>query len=320
MRHILLTAIALTMSTVALANDSTAGHGAGGLVLQRTDAIDMISEDLYVSVEQIRVHYVFRNRAPRDIETVVAFPMPDRDLSQERENDVAYPSEFRTRVGGRSVATALERHVIVNGHDYAALLKQLGIPLAPESIDAAIEAIDRLPAAQKERLRSLGLADYADVFEATRHLVPLWTVKDTYGWKQRFPAGRDLVVDHQYTPGAGSSQIGYEGDFRYSRGALRAVPYCEERDFIAGIERYFRAGGEGSELPIFDVSYVLTTGANWARPIGSFRLVVDKGEPGNLVSFCETGVKKISPTRFEVRHTNWRPTRDLSVLIVGPAD
>ena len=35
-------------------------------------------------------------------------------------------------------------------------------------------------------------------------------------------------------------------------------------------------------------------------PIGRFRLVVDKGAPGNLVSFCGEGVRKISPTRFEM--------------------
>ena len=59
-------------------------------------------------------------------------------------------------------------------------------------------------------------------------------------------------------------------------------------------------------------------GAKWARPIGRFRLVVDKGEPGNLVSFCESGVRKIGPTRYEVVHRNWRPARDLHVLIVSP--
>ena len=43
---------------------------------------------------------------------------------------------------------------------------------------------------------------------------------------------------------------------------------------------------------------------------------VDKGEAGNLVSFCADGVRKIGPTQFEVRHTNFTPTRDLSVLIL----
>ena len=71
-------------------------------------------------------------------------------------------------------------------------------------------------------------------------------------------------------------------------------------------------------MPQRTVEYILTTGANWAKPIGDFRLVVDKGKPGNLVSFCGEGVRKISPTQFEMRKRNWRPTRDLEVLILEP--
>lgn len=43
--------------------------------------------------------------------------------------------------------------------------------------------------------------------------------------------------------------------------------------------------------------------------------MVDKGSPDNLVSFCMSGVKKISPTQFEVRRTNFEPKGDLDVLI-----
>ena len=69
------------------------------------------------------------------------------------------------------------------------------------------------------------------------------------------------------------------------------------------------------------VRYILTTGGNWRAPIGDFRLVVDKGRADAIVSFCGEGVRRISPTRFEVRHRNWRPDRDLAVLIVAvPAD
>ena len=65
------------------------------------------------------------------------------------------------------------------------------------------------------------------------------------------------------------------------------------------------------------LGYILTTGGNWRSPIGDFRLVVDKGAP-KIVSFCGDGVRKIRPTRFEIRHRNWRPDRDLEVLIVSP--
>ena len=63
--------------------------------------------------------------------------------------------------------------------------------------------------------------------------------------------------------------------------------------------------------------YILTTGGNWRSPIGDFRLVVDKGRPDSIVSFCGEGVRRLSPTQFEVRRRNWRPDRDLAVLIVS---
>jgi hypothetical protein len=317
---------AVMIATPALANDSTASSPAGALVLERTDAIDMASEDLFVSASQVRVRYVFRNRTPRDVETIVAFPMPDRDLSEEYGGDVGYPSGFRTTVEGRPVKAQLERKAVVNGKDHSALLARLRIPIAPESIDQAIAVMDRLPPAEKQRLVKLGLAgdeEYDDTGKGMKHhLIPLWTVKDKYWWRQRFPAGRALRVDHRYTPGVGGSAesaIAFK-QFRGTPDTKEMIAeYCIDREFIAAVDRLSNKNPEeGPYMPEQRVDYVLTTGANWRSPIGRFRLVVDKGKPGNLVSFCETGVKKIGPTQFEVRHLNWRPTRDLHVLIIEP--
>ena len=65
------------------------------------------------------------------------------------------------------------------------------------------------------------------------------------------------------------------------------------------------------------VEYVLVTGANWKAPIGDFRMVIDKADPTSLVSFCGDGIRKTGPTTFEVRHTNFTPTRDVAVLILN---
>lgn len=326
MRHIILFGAGLSLAASALANDTTASSAAGGLVLQRTDAIDMVSEDLFVSTAQIRVRYVFRNRTPRDVDTVVAFPMPDRDLSEEYGGDVGYPSGFRTLVAGRSVSARLERKAVVKGKDHTALLKQLKIPIAPDSINDATKAMDRLPPAQKKRLEALGLAgdeEYDNTGQGMKHhLIPLWTVKDSMWWRQRFPAGRDLAIEHRYVPGAGGSVESAIG-FRQFRGTADTrkmiARYCIDSEFLAAVDRLSRKDQtNGPGMPDTWIDYILTTGANWRSPIGSFRLVVDKGKPGNLVSFCESGVKKIGPSQYEVRHANWRPTRDLHVLIIEP--
>jgi len=327
MRHFILFGATLLLAGSALANDTTASTGAGGLVIKRTDAIDMVSEDLFVSTDAIRIRYVFRNRTPRDIDTVVAFPMPDRDLGEEYGGDVGYPSNFRTLVAERPVTATLERKAVVKGKDHSALLRQLKVPIAPDSINDATAAMDRLAPAQKKQLEALGLAgdeEYDNTGQGMKHhLIPLWTVKDSMWWKQRFPAGRDLVIEHNYVPGLGGSvesAIAFK-QFRTTDDSRQMIKrYCIDSEFLAAVDRRSRKDQtNGPGMPDKWVDYILTTGANWRSPIGSFRLVVDKGKPGNLVSFCESGVKKISPTQYEVRHSNWRPTRDLHVLIIEPA-
>jgi hypothetical protein len=309
--------LSFALAAPAIANDSTAEHAAGGLVLTRSADIDMVSEDLFVSADEVRVRYVFRNRSGRDIRTTVAFPMPHRDLAEEREMDVAYPADFATRVDGAAVTMAVERKALLRGYDRTAFLAGFG--LAP---DADGEALDRLPPAAKRRLLEAGLAE-ADEYDAgrglERHLAPMWTVKETWFREQVFPAGRDLLVEHRYVPGTGGSvdsPLVIPG-FRASPEGRRMIArYCLDSSFLAGLDGIAR---QGRATPERRLGYILATGANWASPIGDFRLVIDKGAPGNLVSFCGTGVRKISPTRFEIRRKNWRPDRDLHILIVTPA-
>jgi hypothetical protein len=46
--------------------------------------------------------------------------------------------------------------------------------------------------------------------------------------------------------------------------------------------------------------------------------VVDKGSSDNLVSFCGQGVRKISPTQFELRASQFTPTGNLYILVLRP--
>ena len=318
---------ASALGAAALANDSVAESAAGGLVLTQTDDLDMLSEDLHVSADRVSVRYVFRNRRPVDIRATVAFPMPDRDLAELREGDSAYPADFATRVDGRPVAMQVERRALVGDADHSALLESLGIPFAADNVlIAASESIDALAPEQQQRLLDLGLAEafeYDTGQGVRRTFEPVWTVKETWYWEQVFPAGRELLVEHEYTPGVGGS---VETIFAYPE--LRGSPearqmieeFCVEPGFIAAIDRIAARGS--SERPVLiserRIRYILTTGGNWASPIGDFRLVVDKGRPENLVSFCASGLTRLSQTRFEMRRRNWRPDRDLAVLIVQP--
>jgi hypothetical protein len=315
----------LVLGQAAIANDSSAEKAAGGLVLKQNNDIDMVSEDLYVSPAEVRVRYVFRNRARQPRRITVAFPMPDRDMAEEMESEVAYPEGFSTLVDGRPVRMNVERRAMVDGVDRSAELVRLGIPVTPPAGERAYQVaqgIGRLPRAAQERLARAGLID-AEAFRAAQSEIrPRWTVKETWHWDQVFPAGRDLRVEHRYQPGVGGT-AGVPLASRAFRdsddGRAYQREYCTDAAFLAALDRMSaRAERTRAFYPTEQrLRYILTTGGNWRSPIGDFRMVVDKGRPDAIVSFCGEGVRRISPTRFEVRHRNWRPTRDLAVLIVG---
>jgi hypothetical protein len=320
MKQALLALAGLAFAAPAFANDSTAETAAGGLVLTQSDSIDMLSEDLYVSSDEIRVHYVFRNQSAEDVRTLVAFPMPIHDLAIERDGDVAFPSDFTTRVDGAEVPMQVERRASVDGRDITQLLEEAGVSLSSDV--PAWDFGDLLDALPEEAQQRLIEADAVEVLEhrGARHLQPMWQVSENWYWQQLFPAGEDIVVEHSYHPGTGGSVdtgLIFDGFAESERGQAMIADYCIDADFLAGVER-MRSSGRYLAIGERVLTYILTTGANWRAPIGDFRLVVDKGEPENLVSFCAEGVRKIAPTQFEARHRNWRPDRDLRVLILVP--
>lgn len=311
---------AVMLAAPAAANDTVASMGAGGLVFQRTDGIEMRSEDLFVSAREIRVRYRFYNRTDRDIGTLVAFPMPD--LLGGIESDVAIEDPlqmpFTTTVNGRRVATNVEQKAVLNEVDHSGLIRGLGLPLSPRG-EPTMQALATLPQPQIDMLIELGLLEdrsWTDGGVRRLELMPLWTLKTTHYWTQVFPAGRELDVRHQYAPAVGGSVGSIFGDPAMNgseASSEEARRYCTDEAFHAGARRMRARRLHLSETW---VEYILTTGANWAEPIGEFRLVVDKGSSRNLMSFCGEGVRKISSTRFEIRRTNYIPRQDLSVLIL----
>jgi hypothetical protein len=312
----------LCAASAVRANDGIGEMEAGGLVFRHTNQIDMVSEDLYVSRERIRVRYLFRNRTRRPVRVIVGFPLPDHDLRADFYGDTAYPTDFHTRVGGRPVRMHVEYRAFWHGVEHTALLNRLRVPImySGESLDPIVAALSALPEAEQQRLLALGLVEPFDDPTTGHSISPIWMVKETWYWTQTFPAGRNLLVEHDYRPGAGGthstglgSRTGRESDY----GQAAIARYCIAPDFFAGVDRIVRRDGE-SYLGEHNISYILTTGAGWRSPIGTFRLVVDKERPNNLVSFCGEGVRPISPTRFEMVRRNWRPTRDLHVLILQP--
>jgi hypothetical protein len=332
--------IGLALTLPAWANDTTAELAAGGLEFVRNPDVEMRSEQLFVSPRQVRVTYHFFNTTDQAVTNLVAFPMPDITVDNPDWN-VVVPTEdpvnflaFSTQANGQPVATQVEQKASAMGVERTELLKSLGVPLAPQ-LKATYDALDALPKDKWQQLIELGMAEtyeYGTTSDGKmqQHLEPRWTLRTTYYWQQTFPPKQELVIEHQYKPSVGASvgtQVGYKpvkNDPQFAAELKKQLDgytakYCMDASFVAAAataQQKAKQSGKDTLLGEKRIDYILKTGANWDGPIKDFTLTVDKIEPDALLSFCGTGVKKLSPTQFQVHYTGYDPTSDLAILIL----
>lgn len=323
----LLTAVA-AMPTSALANDSQAALGLSGLMFEQNKAIAMESEDLYLSTEQVRVTYSYRNTSDEPITILVAFPLPDVPLPGADLDWVesAFPDwgviSMITKVDDKPVQLMRIDVPKADGKDVSARLSALGWPVLYWQDEGFAERLAGLSADDKSELLGEGLLATDGLSDGS--VRPAWTVSTAFVRTQTFPPGKVVKVEHSYMPMVGG-MVG-SGLDRSARGETMTGPdgytarYCVDDAFLAGYDRRrYKADGEVNDLllPVEAwLTYALAPGANWQGPINRFRLTVEKLNPQTLVSLCMDGIKKVSPTRFEVVKTDFEPERDIEVLFV----
>jgi hypothetical protein len=313
------------------ANDSSAELSVGGLVFKHNADVSMESEELTISAETITVRYKFLNKSANPVTLTVAFPLPDIDLSDA--DNVAIPTSdpvnfvgFQTKIDGQPVTFDIVQRAFLGDKDVSEAVRNSGLPLLPLGVQQ--ERIAALPEPVRERMINEGLFIPAGSDERGRQLYTgSWVVKTSIVREQTFPAGRPVLVEHQYRTSVGVSfDTVLRKAVRESKGMERQfqkyrADYCIPDSLLRGIDLI--AGSDEANVANLQehrISYVLKTGANWSGPIKDFRLVIDKGRRDRLTSFCANNVRKISPTAFEVRAKDFTPDRDLKILIVGKRD
>jgi hypothetical protein len=320
--------LAIGCLSPALANDSMAVLGAGGIELATTQSIIMESEDLYISPSKVTVDYVFTNESDRDIETLVAFPMPDLgNVTVEMRNvpneDSDNFMDFEVTQDGEPIEVELQQRAVVHNMDVTDLLTEKGVALMPVGEAARRELAEKLDAEEEKDWVARGLIEASMWTEGedNTELVPAWTLKSTYWWRTVFPAGQSVAVHHSYRPSVGGT---VDTAFLDTDGKpSEQMPYYRERYCVNDgfVKAVLAAKKNSSKNTLWLekwLSYILVTGNNWSGPIGSFHLTVDKENPKNLVSFCGEGVRKTGPTTFEMTAEDFFPQRNLDVLIVYP--
>lgn len=302
--------VLLLAAVTAQANDSTGFVGTGSIQYLKNPHIEMQREDLYISQRQIRVAYSFKNNSAQDITETVLFPLPE--VSAGYDGDFADTAglidSFRIWADGKAVKPQIHVRAFFETQDgkkadLTAKLKQCGLSdielMAPwtnrydhEKVSAKIKAC-LAPQAAKLKKVDDDISDF-------------WSATIVYSWKQTFKAGKTTEIKHQYAPLVGGSFV-YPPQFE--KGGEMDKAYCISDDLRRTLADHKRKMRFYTQL-----GYVLTTGANWAKPIGKFTLTIER-EPGQLVSLCwDKSLRKISPTVFRAEKTDFLPKKDLDII------
>jgi hypothetical protein len=316
-------------SSPLLANDTSAELAIGGLTFTKNADISMESEELKIALDAITVRYVFVNRSTKPVTLTVAFPLPDISLADA--SNAAFPVGnplnfvgFSTRIDGKPVSFSTNQQAFANNKNVTAALSEMGIPIFP--VGAEQLKINDLSEEVRTRAVAQGLLVESGTNDKGMPLYDAtWTLKTSVVRQQSFPPGKPVVVEHRYRTSVGMSfdTILRQG-LRQNRNLEPEVQrykrkYCVDDSFLRLVDGLRAADKPGRPRLIERrISYVLTTGANWAGPIKDFHLVVDKGHADRIVSFCGQDIKEISPTQLELRAADFTPGQDLEILILGP--
>ena len=319
-----LVAGAALTAAAALADDSSAALGAGGIVFVKNTPVRMAAEDLYVSPKAVRIRFEFVNDTAKDVDTVVAFPLPDIDANEFSESALGTVTTdplnfigFKVSANGKPVPFQVEQHAFYKNREVTAALKAAGVP--PNVIgNDNYKVLDAVSGAKRKALLQADLVDE----EGEGHLHPHWLVRTKFYWTQHFPAHAIVVIDHSYQPVTGQA-FTEPSEFDGSMENPYAKQFCMDAATLARVRAMMKThkgtpdGMSPGMLNVYETDYILKTANNWNGPIGRFHLTLDKLKPDNTLSLCWDGdLKKTGPTTFEDTRTNFAPAQDIHLLVL----
>lgn len=343
----------------AQANDTAVTVASGGIRFVKADKIRLQSEKLTIATDKITVRYQFLNTDSKDQELKVAFPLPEIDgenistfgsdemyrlytylegnggegyfgsMKRYFEGGVAI-SDFILKVDGRGRSYNYRYSALgLDGKDLTRLLQENDVPLSVSYLNGWEEegALVRNPKL-KERVQKLKLL--------TSNGRAAWKNQMTYFWTDTFPAKKKHLVEHEYSPAAGSNWVRSEGkartisEVRMADGTWEWKDYCpsaelEKRLLNAQAKHEAKVdektmGIQREAYPrVREVRYILTTANHWEGSIGQFELEVIPPSKDTLVSFCwPTPYRQEKDGRIRITEKDFSPKQDLRVLFLEP--
>lgn len=302
------------LSITAQANDSTGYVSVGGVEYIKNPNIAMKSEDLYISEDVVRVAYEFKNLTNKEIRQTVLFPLPvvptwtDYDFANVNETLASFtilsngvPVQYKTHARAFMLDNKNEL-VDVTDEFRICGVSQSDILKVWEDRDVLVDINQKLGRCSNEKIKTLiGELDTA----LDPELAVYWEGQVIYEFEQVFAPNAITRIHHSYRPLVGGG-----------------VYFDESLDDTFCLDKATRGKLDEKSsthpLPYSALGYVLTTGANWAKPIEQFKLTVER-DGDKIVSFCWAGkakVRKVGEGKFEVVEKNFVPKQDIHVAFI----
>jgi hypothetical protein len=287
--------VLLLAAPSARANDGMAELRAGGIEILQSGDIALLEEDLFLSADEVRVRFLFRNESRIPISTLVAFVAPD--LGQEDidsralfgVDELEKEMKFTALVDGKAVQIFTNKQAIPNEDDLTTKMEIFG------------DAADRMEAQPSAS----------------------WKLRIRFYWRQVFPPGQEVEVVHRYRPFSGS-MITRPHELKFVDGDWNSArDYCFDEAQMHGAQRLADAAKQrlGYEtLYARFLSYILTTGAGWRGPIRRLSITIDSGHPDAVLASCLTDLKRMGPREYALEWRNVKPTDDIRLMFLLPAD
>ncbi|TCB88113.1 DUF4424 domain-containing protein [Enterobacter quasihormaechei] len=303
-------ALLLITSMSVYANDTSIGDINSTIEFLKQNDISMEKERLLISPERINVDYLFVNHAPQDVTLPVAFPMPPEQYYESDRNPGLM--NFKLSVNGKPV-TPQEKWValLINEKEKSwdditdKLLKTGWTVEQLRNViknNAIFQQPDNLPALPEAWVKNGG---------------DLLAVQQFFIWQQTFPAGKEVMINHTYTPSLTSGVPREVADIT-DKNCLTD----ENKQQLSQLRSNVKRNHQEEVFPGFNwaqLDYILTTGANWKEGvIGDFTLRIHKRAADEVAVVCfNHSLKLIEPLSLEFKQKNFKPEQDLRIIYLS---
>jgi len=281
----------------------------------------MESEHLTISAERVTVRYEFKNESDRSEKTIVAFPFPPITcgywgmnkgidgirLDYIKENSWVLnkkEEDFRIKIDGKEIKLQKQIKAIAikpltmsgqstgAGSDITLNVQKAELPLDCREIFG-----------NKKLFKKAQELGFADDYKGSDPEDIKFQTEITYFWEQEFPAGKTIVIEHQYLPLAGSGN----GDL-----LDKYLPLHWNLDIRVREEE--RIGKLSDVFGYQVVDYILLTANTWKGPIKNFNLSLT-GKPEEVFIGSSLGpLSSSGPNKATYAAENFVPASNLVVV------